>query len=361
MYSPNYTITHHILNYIVRYELCMQKISSTPIPETYFNEQYEKIQSNSIDKLGELTSYPIGYTKALDVQRGKVLNTAKFRVFSNYRSVTDFINVYSSTKFLKPSTELVVHLNKLQLKRIVDDWEGGKLRTFSEKPSGIYDTWYELRDFYPNLNPKAHFDDIFKWITESKIQVNKLIQLSVLLYEFIDKAPFTHLNQITSIETITLLLKEYGYNYRNLVSPVVAFNSISEDIKLAFKMSKSKRDLTYFIEAILYSLSMHIIDLEHDITNLYKNRVKKYSKLNESLNPRQIKTLEYLDVEKRITRHEYAKMMGVNFMTAFRDLQDLLEKEHVQQKGAGRGTYYILKGHSEIEKEEEKILEVFGE
>ena len=34
-------------------------------------------------------------------------------------------------------------------------------------------------------------------------------------------------------------------------------------------------------------------------------------------------------------------MMGVSFMTSFRDLQDMVDKGYIKVKGKGRGTYYI--------------------
>ncbi|KKR06052.1 MAG: hypothetical protein UT34_C0001G0092 [candidate division WS6 bacterium GW2011_GWF2_39_15] len=344
MYSPTFTITQYILSYIVKCELALERIRTTPLPDTYFTEVYEKLRAEDIDKLGELIGSSIGYSKALQIQRGKVLPTgkAKDRILTNYRSVQDFINVYTASSFYRPSSELMIHLNKLLGKSLVEEWEIGKLRTFSEKPNDIHDNWYKLRDFFPNLKPKRHLDELFLWINTPKNVPHKLIQLAVLLYEIMDKAPFNALNQITAITTISILAKEYGYNHRNLIPFAKAINQISEEIISAFKICKSKKDLTIFIETLLYSLALTSTEVSTLIKNTYDNRVKKYSKLNESLNPRQVKILETMEKERRITRHDYSKLMGVSFMTAFRDLQELLDMKYIQQKGVGRGTYYIL-------------------
>ncbi|HVX93207.1 MAG TPA: DeoR family transcriptional regulator [Candidatus Dojkabacteria bacterium] len=367
MYSPSYTITHLILNYIVKYELAMQKIKTTPIPASYLSDLTDRIKAEEIDKMGELIGNSIGYSKALEIQRGKILPNNKFRLFNNYRSVEEFINIYNSQTFFKPSIELSIHINKLLTKKVVDEWESGKLRIFSEKPSNIYDNWYDLRDFYPNLKPKQYFDEIYTWVLNPRVNVNKLIQLPLIMYEMIDKAPFTHLNQITTILTVAAVAKEYGYNPNNLIPFSKAINSISEDIKSAFKLAKSKRDLTIFIEAVLYTFSLTAIEVENMIINTYQNQVKKYNKLNGMFNPRQIKLLEYLEVEKKIGRHEYSKLMGISFMTAFRDLQELLTKGYLTQKGVGRGTFYTLKkgvneeeGSNEI-KAAKNDLQVFSD
>ncbi len=355
-----YTITHNILNYIIKFELSISKIDSILLPNQYYQDIYDKSVASSIDKLGEFISYPIGYTKSLEIQKGKLVSSSKYRIFTNYRSFYDFLRIYSSSKFIKPSIDLSTHVNKLLLKRIVDEWELGKLRTFSEKPNEVYDTWYSLRDFYPNLNPKIHFTDIYNSIVNGKIRIHKLIQLSILLFEYIDKAPYIAANQITALATISLILKEYGYNPKDLISPTIALESVSEDLKVAFKLSKSKRDMTYFIELFTYAMYMHAQYVENQLINLFNNKVSKYSKLDDKLNDRQVKIIEYLQVEKKISRNEYVKLMGITFMTAFRDLKELLDLGYLQQKGNGRGTYYILKrSEHEVEEEEKKLI--FGD
>jgi hypothetical protein len=355
MFNPKYSITHLIVDYILKYELSVSRINNTLLPATHKEELIDKLHAEDIDKLGELIGHSIGYSRALDAQRGKLLPTArsKFKVFVNYRSTHDFINTYKANSFVKPSIELSVHLNKLLLKDLVDDWERGKLRGFSDKPNELYDTWYSHRDFYPNLNINNHFSKVFSWIEQPKTKVHKLIQLSILLYEFMDKAPFLAGNQITGILTVATITKEYGLNPNNMFPFVKSIEFVNSDIESAFKMSKSK-----FVEAVLYTLSLMALDVENQVTDLMDNKVKGHNKLKAEFNDRQLKVLDYLQVEKRITRKEYTKLMGVSFMTSFRDLQELLEKDHIEQRGTGRGTYYTLKGKGVKEEKKEK-LEVF--
>lgn len=344
MYSPTYTITHLILNYIVKIELATKEINSIHLPISHFQTIYEKLHSEDIDKLGELVGYSIGYSKSLDVQRGKVMPSLKpkLKIFVNYRSVQDFIDSYTPTSFMKPSFDLAIHMNKLQMKGLVDEWDIAKLRGFSDKPNEIYDNWYKHRDFYPNLDPKKHFNDVLAWIENPSGRINKLIQIVILLYEFIDKAPFLSGNQITAVLTLSTLLKTYGYNPKNILPIAKSLYFINEDIISAYKISKNKRDLTAFLEAILYTFSLTSSQVALQLRETYENKSTNFSQMNEMFNPRQLKILEYLEVEGKVTRNEYTKLMGISFMTSFRDLQELLEKDYIRQKGRGRGTYYVL-------------------
>ncbi|NLE31129.1 hypothetical protein GX618_02550 [Candidatus Dojkabacteria bacterium] len=204
---------------------------------------------------------------------------------------------------------------------------------------------------------RYHFNDLFNWITNSTVGTHKLIQLSILLYELIDKAPFYGGNQITAILTLKLLSKAYGLNPHNILPLGKAFFTISEDIQSAYKISKSKRDITMFIEAILYSLSFTAIEVSKKLTKEYDNKVNIRKLLDNELNPRQVKVVEYLNNNLKITRQEYTKMMGVSFMTSYRDLQELLDKEYINQKGKGRGTYYFIPD-SETEQQEKVEREI---
>ena len=294
--------------------------------------------------MGELIAYPIGYSKALTVQRGQVMPSYKnkLRIFTNFKNIQDYIDTYTAKSTLKPSIELCAHLNKILMKGIVEEWDLGKLRHFSEKPFDLYDTWYKLRDYYPNIDTREYFNEIFSNIINSSTGTHKLIQICILLYECIDKGPFLAGNQLTTISILKILTKIYGLNPHNIVPISKAFFLISEDIESAFKISKGKRDLTIFIEAVLYTLSLTVIDTSKRLTDEYDRRVNIRKSIGGDLNPRQVKIIEYLNSNPRVTRQQYTKMMGISFMTSYRDLQELLEKEYIQQKGRGRGTYYII-------------------
>ena len=363
METPKYTITNLILNYIVKYELAIQSIKDTVIPSPLLDEVREKLRAEEIDKMGELIAYPIGYNKALTVQRGQVMpsHKSKLKIFTNYKNTQDFLDTYSTKSNLKPSIELCTHLNKILMKDIVEPWDQGKLKTFSEKPFELYDTWYKLRDYYPSIEMRYYFNSLFDSITNNTTGTHKLIQITILLYEYIDKAPFFAGNQITAISTLKVLTKIYGLNPHNILPFSKAFFTISEDIESAFKISRGKKDLTMFIEVILYTLSLTVIDASKRLSDEYDKKLNIRRTIGGELNPRQIKIIEYLNSNSRVTRQQYTKMMGISFMTSYRDLQELLDKEYITQKGKGRGTYYIIPDQEYIEQERvEREIQIFG-
>jgi ATP-dependent DNA helicase RecG len=60
------------------------------------------------------------------------------------------------------------------------------------------------------------------------------------------------------------------------------------------------------------------------------------------LNERQVKAMEYVARQGRITNKEYQTLFGVARGTALIDLNDLVTKGLLAARGAGRGKYYVL-------------------
>ncbi len=72
---------------------------------------------------------------------------------------------------------------------------------------------------------------------------------------------------------------------------------------------------------------------------LFKNRLDKTKLIELGLNDRQIKAIEYLKENIKITNSEYQKLNSVSKATATRDLMELVEKHKILKKegkvGAG--------------------------
>ncbi len=80
-----------------------------------------------------------------------------------------------------------------------------------------------------------------------------------------------------------------------------------------------------------------------DILSLIPDKTKV--NLQEiGLNERQIKALKLMVNEKgKMTNKQYCENFNVSRQTATRDLQELMEKNQIAEKGKGRGRYYIAK------------------
>ena len=184
----------------------------------------------SISQVGDLASHQFA-----EIGFAMTGNESRY-VNGKIDHLLQFVGDLKFAEVVSSKTEMMVVSDFLQ----EDDWDIGKIRGFSEKPNEIYDTWYKNRDFYPNLDMSSHFNELFDWLQNGTDSNHKLIKIGILLYEFLDKAPFTVGNQITAILVAEILSKKYGYNPNNLVPYFKSIEYISEDILAAHKMTKAK-------------------------------------------------------------------------------------------------------------------------
>ncbi len=339
-----YEITEQILNSIVKYELCIQKSSAIPLPQKYLTKLYQKQKADEISHLSDMLGISIGYDKALDIQRGKETHISidKHKILNNYRSTQEFIKSYTDRQFMPISFPLIAHLNTLLFKNVVEDWELGKSREFSQKPNPLFDNWTDLKEYYPTIDLSNHFDNLARLFYSKDNQIHQIVLSLIMMYEMIDKAPLVAANQLTAINLLSCILSNYKYNPNNLlpIGKVVAENEHS--IITEFKKTRISKSMTGFIEIMADLLASESLALYNAIIFVYENSAQKKILLSVQYNDRQIKILEYLQIHKSISRNEYSKLMGVSFMTAFRDLSQLVEDDYLEIIGRGRGTRYEL-------------------
>lgn len=141
------------------------------------------------------------------------------------------------------------------------------------------------------------------------LTLNAKTALNLELRKFEDKF------EILSNELRNTLYSEFSTYQRNILETFLT--NIESEWKLLEVGMKSK------VEIDKESLKTSKMDLAH-------------------LNRRQVKVLDYLKEFDYITRREYTHMFDVNFMTAYRDLNELYKKKLIRVAGTGRGTRYYV-------------------
>lgn len=79
------------------------------------------------------------------------------------------------------------------------------------------------------------------------------------------------------------------------------------------------------------------------MVTLFKNKLTEENLIKLDLNERQIKAIEYVQKNSRISNKEYQIINDTSQRTASRDLSDLIDKQVFQGSGVkGAGAYYTV-------------------
>ena len=82
--------------------------------------------------------------------------------------------------------------------------------------------------------------------------------------------------------------------------------------------------------------------MREEILRLSSKKLRRESKAQIALTDRQIKIIDYIQKNGRITAGDIAKMYNISRQAALKELSKLVEHEIIKLKGSGRGAHYIL-------------------
>jgi Fic family protein len=353
MYTPKYYITNKILHFIVQFEIAFRDIESLPLPR----KEKKKVQKRMKIENGYYISKLLG----IDLSRNEIksiLVGKKINIFEkpavllvNYRNIIEFIDQMEKDKYLTLSPGTLLHINKLVTQNWNKDWDCGRFRSFTEEPSLQFDRWTN-----PNLdkekvvNNQQELGEIIDWVQETRFLVHPLIKIAVMIYELYFRAPFIAGNQLTLLGIIEMLYSQFNLSQKGLIPISRHFYTYEDEYKESLKGSHASDDLTSWIESFVRGVSLDLENLKDELYRLEEEKVQRKKELLLGLNSRQLQILNELKSKVKISRSDYADMMGISFMTAYRDLDELVDRKLIYRYGHGRSTYYTAHPKDEGEK-----------
>jgi Fic family protein len=334
-----------MIDYLIKLELSVKSIKDIPLPNNEKRKLLKNTEAESLFNVSKLAEHPVSLKKAKDIAaQGKdiLINDKEIKLLSNYRSSWDFMFSQTNEKYVSLSPSLMLHLNKLIFDGVVESWETGRFRTTKDKVNNSFDSWEEFKDEeYDTYDFEKEFYEILNWYSSSQYKIHPVIKIGCVIFEILRAYPFFSGNLITTIAIAELLLEKSHLSLNRLYSLPRTISNYQDELQQALKDSISREgEQTRWLEEFIRSIALDLTDLKNETMRIEEEKVGKKKKKFLGLNSRQLKLLKWLQRTERIYRRDYVKKMGVSTMTAYRDLNELLKRKLVLQKGGGRSTYY---------------------
>lgn len=340
-----YTITDKTLFHIASIERNINTILLEEIKVKNKTKLMQEVLFNDLYALNQGLKLNLSTGDVKKVVIGKQAETREAQILFNIKQVFDFVkNNFSKTPIIF-NFHLIQHVVKLLQTDIVEVWDIGKLRTYEEDIDRIYELQYLSFD---EKNPINQLAEYIVWIEEDEV-VHPLVKATVFMYIINKKVPFTGLNYISSLLFWRLILEKHRYGADFYIPLFKAFDVSKGNLTAILDETlKESLNLTKLLE----------ITSEHldQVTQEYKNKyifsdmnAMKNTLTQLDLNERQIQLLKLLQQKVSIKRREYIKLFKVSPMTAYRDLNYLLENKLVVVNGQGKSTMYTLITQSALE------------
>jgi len=185
---------------------------------------------------------------------------------------------------------------------------------------------------------------LIEWLnSDGSCNLSPVLVAGMSHYEFVRIHPFVDGNGRTAraLATLILHLREFD------IKKFFALDDYYDSDRMAYYNALKSVDpetiditdwLEYFTEGVLISISK----VKEKVLKLSLEKRKKEEKGQIALTERQMKIIEHLQRNGRITTGDMAKMFGVTRQAALKELSKLVEMEVIKPEGKGRGAHYVL-------------------
>ncbi len=335
---PRYHITEDILINISKIEYYLATINTCSDINHIFVKKINV--ENLVENLlcfNELLNLGLSYSEVEKITIGHDIEKEKSRILINTRQIFEYIQNNIS---LSPQTfnfHFVQHVIKLLHANILEIWDTGKIRSTHDIP---YEST-KINNIYTDQNDLTKLlADAILFISQN--QTKHPIIKACIFFAFINKyLPFTGLNYEASLLFFKVILDIYGYSTIYKIPILKCFLARKDDIfKSINSLHTENTDITLLISLISGNLKNLLEEYKNKIV---RDHIHNFSNQFEpqNLNNRQKEIIRILQTKKQyIKRNEYMRIFKVSAMTAYRDLNQLVQEKILKTQGKGKGTIY---------------------
>lgn len=340
--TPTYTITHKLLENVVKIESEKSLLGDRELTQNLRDKYRGQEYSLNIFHLAHLLGMELTLRDAekLAEQRKLEIDPMKERIIHNFRNAMDFSRSNMAANYAEVDPDLILHLNKILLAGWKDAWDA-KVREPGEWADAQLDTIDGKGvDGHELASEMAKLRD---WFQLEGSRLNPVIRNGLLIARLWELKPFLFLNEVTVLAVADMLWCRQGFAGRGFQPSTAIFDVYKSELQAAWELSTRAHDYTNWLEVFSTAWAREIGELRSNVDReLTEEKEKNVKQPFLDLNQRQLKILRYLQTIPTVQREDYCQMMEVSTMTAYRDMNELVEKKLLRVDGQGRGTKYML-------------------
>lgn len=186
---------------------------------------------------------------------------------------------------------------------------------------------------------------LLAWISSSCIQtLDPVIEAGIAHYEFVRIHPFIDGNGRTARVLATLILYLRGFDMKQFFCLDDYYDSNRQAYYQALQtVNPNTLDLTAWLEYFVEGVKISIAAVKERIVRLSSERLRKTTKGQIALTERQMRIVEFINQNGRITNHDMRDMFKISDRAALKEITKFVDMQVVKAQGKGRSLCYMLK------------------
>ena len=186
--------------------------------------------------------------------------------------------------------------------------------------------------------------ELIEWLnSDDSCDLSPVLVAGILHYEFVRIHPFVDGNGRTARALATLILHLREFDIKRFFALDDYYDSDRMAYYAALRYVDQKTlDLTWWMEYFTDGVHISISKVREAVLRLSLEKHKKELKGQIALTERQMKIIEHIQRNERITTGDVAKMFDITRQAALKEISKLVELEVIKLEGRGRGAYYAI-------------------
>ncbi len=352
MFEPKYTISHKILNNLMKIAEVRSLVSRASI----LPKQEAKLKRQALARMiHSSTSIEGNILNRYEVEKllaGQKIDAPKRDIFEvkNYQEAMYYVSRFVEKK-RKITVKTILEIQRLVAKNTLAEDRCGHFRktkvyVVSRRGNEIIKVSYTGPE--AKEAPKL-VKNLVDWLDKAKKQdICPVIAAAIAHAEIAAIHPFTDGNGRTARILATLILYQRGYDFRKLFALEDYYNQDRPSYYKAIHLGKNyqerlKADLTnwlgYFIQGFaseMQSVKETLIPLSLDAK--MKNKIGGQVYLDKN----QIKIVDFMMTMDRITSDDVTDILNIKERMAQNYLKELESMKLLKRTGKGPSTHYVL-------------------
>lgn len=185
---------------------------------------------------------------------------------------------------------------------------------------------------------------LITWLNSAEAQAfDPVIEAGIAHYEFVRIHPFVDGNGRTARVLATLILYLRGFDAKQFFCLDDYYDSDRPAYYRVLQgVDQKTLDLTKWLEYFVEGVKVSIAAVKESVVRLSSERLRKAKKGQIALTERQMKIVEFINQNGRITNRDVRDMFELSDEAVRKEITKLTKLGVLKGKGKGRAVYYVL-------------------
>lgn len=347
MFKPRFRYTHEIVDKLVKISAAREVVLNSPlIPKWEISLRRDAIIRSAHASTG-IEGNNLSLEQVSELAKGREIMASrkdKLEVM-NYLKVLEQISDLTDGK--KITEEDILKIQKILTAGTLEDpKDSGAYRWTRNKYVIVGNRVTKEVTFRPPQNdiaPKM-MTEYVEWLnSKQSAKLDPVIAAGLAHYEFVRIHPFIDGNGRTGRVIAALILYQRGFDTKQFFCLDDYYDSNRGEYYRALRtVNPKKLDLTQWLEYFVDGVAVSITAIREKVVKLSSERMRAKKKGQIALSEKQMRIVEHINRNGRITNREIRGIFKISKVGAFKETRKMVDLSVIKSNGKGRSLYYTL-------------------